>query len=340
MPLTADQQKIFEVLSTSLAKSHGPGTIKILGGDEVSDIPRTPTGIPSVDYAIGGGLPDGRFIEVYGPESSGKTTLALHCIAEAQKRGKVAAFIDAEHALDINYARALDVDTDSMIINQPNSAEEALSVVEELCISKLPSLIVVDSVAALVPKAELEGDMGANLPGLHARLMSQACRKLTGICAKNGVTIIWLNQIRMKIGVMFGSPETVTGGNALKFYSSIRLDVRRTGQVKDDDVAVANETTVKVVKNKTAPPYRVANFQIKFGEGVDRVLDTLRVAVEKNAVQKSGAWFSFGGEKIGQGEANTVTFLRDNEKVFKAVQAELAKRMTQPVSKEPVIDVE
>lgn len=339
MSLTSDQQKAFEILQSSLAKSFGPGTIKILGGDEVSDLPRFSSGIPSVDIAIGGGYPKGRHIEIYGPESSGKTTLVLHAIAEAQKNGELAAFIDAEHALDINYARTLGVNTDNLIISQPDTAEEALTVLEQLVSSGLAKLIVVDSVAALVPKVEADGELTDSSMGVMARLMSRICRVVTPVAARNDVTVFWINQIRSKIGVMFGSPETTTGGNALKFYSSIRLDVRRTGQVKDGEEAVANETTVKVVKNKTAPPYRVAQFQIKFGHGVDKTLDLVRIAVEKSVIDKSGAWYSFKSQRLGQGEANTVNTLNENPTLLGLIQEELGKRMAQPLVKTPEVEI-
>lgn len=323
MPITADVQKQIELLQASLGKKYGEGTIRVLGGNEVANIKRISTGVPSVDWAIGGGLPEGRMVEIYGPESSGKTTVCLHCIAEHQKQGGIAAIIDAEHALDLAYARSLGVDVNALIVNQPDTAEEALDIVDQLVDSGIVTLIVVDSVAALTPKAELEGDMGAQLPGLQARLMSQACRKLTASASNNGVTIIWINQIRYKIGVMFGSPETTSGGNALKFYCSVRMDIRRKGQVKVGEEAVANETTIKVVKNKTAPPYREADFQIDFGKGVNKVLDLVRIASDKGIITKSGAWFSYGTDRLGQGEKNVSEFLREHPKLLEEITEKL-----------------
>lgn len=323
MPMDAAKQKALELLQASMNKKYGNGTISFLSGDEVAAIPRFSTGVPSVDWAIGGGYPKGRMVEIFGPESSGKTTLTLTAIAEAQKAGGVCAFIDAEHALDLGYAQALGVNIDELIINQPDTAEEALDIAEELCNSGLVQLIVIDSVAALVPKAELDGDMGAQLPGLMARLMSQALRKLTGACAKNSVTILWLNQIRYKIGVMFGSPETTSGGNALKFYASVRLDIRRRGQIKDGETVIANDTELKVIKNKTAPPYRVAEFEIEFGKGVNKTLDLVRVAAKQGVIQKSGAWYSYGSERIGQGEKNAAAFLQENQAVADRVVEQL-----------------
>lgn len=323
MPITAEVQKKIEILQAAIDKDYGKGTIRVLGGNEVANIKRITTGVPSVDWAIGGGLPEGRMVEIYGPESSGKTTLCLHCIAEHQKQGGIAAIIDAEHALDLKYAQNLGVNTNDLIVNQPDNAEEGLDIVERLCTSGVVSLIVIDSVAALAPKAEIEGDMGAQLPGLQARLMSQACRKLTALSSRNNVTIIWINQIRYKIGVMFGSPETTAGGNALKFYCSVRMDIRRRGQVKVGEEAVANETEVKVVKNKTAPPYRTAEFQIDFGTGVNKVLDTFRIAVQKGIIDKSGAWFSYKGEKLGQGEKNGCDTLRENPDILAHITSAL-----------------
>jgi recombination protein RecA len=321
--MDVEKQKAIELLKSSVNKKYGNGTISFLSGNEVSDIARFSTGIPSVDWATGGGYPKGRMVEIFGPESSGKTTLTLTAIAEAQKAGQACAFIDAEHALDLNYAKALGVNIDELIINQPDTAEEALDIVEELSNSNLVQLIVIDSVAALVPKAELDGDMGAQLPGLAARLMSQALRKLTGVCAKNNVTIIWLNQIRYKIGVMFGSPETTSGGNALKFYASIRIDVRRRGQIKNGETIVANETELKVIKNKTAPPYRLVEFEIEFGKGVNKTLDLVRLATKQDIIEKSGAWYSYANERLGQGEKNVANYLTEHEDVANHIMAQL-----------------
>lgn len=332
MPLTAENQKALEILQSSMNKKHGAGTISFLSGKEVSSIPRFSSGIPSVDYAIGGGYPKGRMVEIYGPESSGKTTLTLTAIAEAQKAGSICAFIDAEHALDLGYAQALGVNIDELIINQPDTAEEALDIAEELSNSGLVQLIVIDSVAALVPKAELEGDMGGQLPGLMARLMSQACRKLTGAIMRNSVTIIWINQIRYKIGVLFGSPETTSGGNALKFYASVRIDIRKRGQIKDGETVIANDTEVKIVKNKTAPPYRVAEFEIEFGKGVNKVLDLVRVASKQGIIQKSGAWYSYGGERVGQGEKNAAAFLEENPAVASQITEQLRQLKVEDVN--------
>lgn len=330
MSLTEEKLKAFEILKGGLEKKHGKGVIRLLGGDEVSAMARRSSGIASVDLAIGGGYPRGRFVEIYGPESSGKTTLTLHAIAEAQAAGDVCAFVDAEHAFDIEYAKALGVNVDQLIINQPNTAEEALDIVEELANSKLVDLIVVDSVAALVPTVELEGEMTDSNMGVHARLMSKACRKITGPASRNNVTIIWINQIRMKIGVMFGNPETTTGGNALKFYASVRLDVRKRNQIKDGDVVVATETEVKVVKNKTAPPYRVANFTIEFGKGVDKYVDLLRMASDAKIIEKSGAWYSYKGSRIGQGEKNSALFLKENINLFNEIKDQLSPKHVAP----------
>ncbi len=302
--------KSLEVFMAGLVKKHGPGSIKFLGGNEVARMERTSTGIMGLDLALGGGLPDGRMVEIYGPESSGKTTLTLHAIAAAQKKGKTAAFIDAEHSFDIIYARSLEVDTEKLLFAQPDTAEEALELAQDLAASGLVHLIVIDSVAALVPKAESEGEAGSQLPGLQARLMSQALRKLTPVCSNNKCTIFWINQIRMKIGVMFGSPETTSGGNSLKYYASIRMDVRKTGTQKDGEESTGNETRVKIVKNKTAPPYKEANFVIVFGEGVDMATDLLRAAVNFNIIEKKGAWYSYEGANIAQGEPKTAALIK------------------------------
>jgi recombination protein RecA len=335
LQLSPEKLKQIEILKNSLNKKHGSGSVRILGGEEVVALERYSTGIPAVDWATGGGYPKGRFIEIFGPESSGKTTLTLHAIAEAQKAGDLCAFIDAEHALDIAYARALGVDTDALLISQPSTAEEALDIVEELVLSGLFKFIVVDSVAALVPRAELEADSGAQLPGLQARLMSQACRKLTGPAYRNKVTVFWINQIRYKIGVLFGSPETTAGGNALKFYASIRIDIRKRGQIKVGEVAVANDTELKVIKNKTAPPYRVAEFVINYGTGVDKDISLVRLALELKIIDKAGAWYKYEGANIGQGEANTIAYLNEHPEVKLAIIEKI-----KPTKLEPVIEAE
>ena len=295
-----------------------------LGEREVSDIPAISTTSLSLDAAIGvGGVPRGRIVEIYGPESSGKTTLALHIVAEAQKAGGVAAYIDAEHAMDADYAGKLGVDIDQLLISQPDSGEQALEIAEALVRSNGVDVIVVDSVAALVPRAELDGEMGDSLPGLQARLMSQALRKLTAIVAQSNTCFIFINQIREKIGVMFGSPETTTGGRALKFYSTLRLDIRRIGAIKDGDRVAGNRTKVKVAKNKVAPPFREAEFDIMYGEGISREGDLLDLAVNHNIVEKSGAWFSFKGERLGQGRDNVKNMLKENAELLERIEADV-----------------
>jgi recombination protein RecA len=289
-----------------------------------------PTGSLSLDLALGGGLPKGRIIEIYGPESSGKTTIALHAIAEVQKTGGTAAFIDAEHALDPAYAKRLGVDTDNLLVSQPDNGEQALEIVETLVRSNAVDLIVVDSVAALVPQAEIDGDMGDSHMGLQARLMSQALRKLTGIINKSHATVIFINQIRMKIGVMFGNPETTTGGNALKFYASVRADIRRIGQIKEGEEIVGNRTKVKIVKNKIAPPFRVAEFDIMYNEGISKTGDVLDLAVQHGIVGKAGAWFDYNDAKIGQGREATKLYLKENPKVL----AEIEKKVREKVAEE------
>jgi len=295
-----------------------------------------PTGSLSFDAALGvGGMPRGRVLEIFGPESSGKTTLALHVIAEAQKRGGMAAFIDAEHALDAGYAKKLGVDVDNLLVSQPDFGEQALEIAEALVRSNAIDVLVIDSVAALVPKAELDGEMGDSLPGLQARLMSQALRKLTAIVAKSKTSLIFINQIREKIGVMFGNPETTTGGRALKFYSSVRVDVRRIASIKDGDRVVGNRTKVKIVKNKMAAPFREAEFDILYGEGISKEGDLIDLAVGLNLVEKSGAWFSFGGERIGQGRENARLFIRDHADVRRKLDADVRKAMNLPLPPEP-----
>jgi recombination protein RecA len=308
------RRKAIEAAVSNIEKQFGKGAIQTLGeGGVAPDIACFSSGGPSLDIALGiGGYPRGRVIEIYGPESSGKTTLTLHGIAEIQKAGGVAAFIDAEHALDVNYARRLGVNIEDLLVSQPDTGEQALEIADVLLRSGAIDLVVVDSVAALVPRAELEGDMGDTHVGLQARLMSQALRKLTGTVSKSGASVIFINQIRMKIGVMFGSPETTSGGNALKFYSSIRLDVRRIAALKDGDNVVGNRTRVKVVKNKVAPPFKQAEFDIIYNEGISREGDLLDLGVEDGIVEKSGSWYSYGDERIGQGRENARRFLKDN----------------------------
>ena len=314
---TADKQKALESALAQIERQFGKGSIMKLGKDSpVQEIEATSTGSLGLDIALGiGGLPKGRIIEIYGPESSGKTTLTLHAIAEEQKKGGVCAFVDAEHALDPIYAKKLGVDLDELLISQPDTGEQALEIVDTLVRSGAVSMVVVDSVAALTPKSELEGDMGDSNVGVHARLMSQAMRKLTGSISKSNCMVIFINQIRMKIGVMFGSPETTTGGNALKFYASVRLDIRRIGAIKDRDEVVGNSTRVKVVKNKVAPPFKQVEFDIMYGEGISKTGELLDLGVKAGVVEKSGAWFSYGDERIGQGRENSKTFLKENPQI-------------------------
>jgi len=319
----ADTKK--QSLDTALKQiesQFGKGTIMKLGTRETIEVPSIPTGSFGLDNALGiGGLPKGRVVEIYGPESSGKTTLTLQIIAECQKAGGSAAFIDAEHALDPEYAKALGVDIDELLLSQPDTGEQALEVTDMLVKSGSLDVIVVDSVAALVPRAELEGDMGDSHVGLQARLMSQALRKITGSIQKSNTLVIFINQIRMKIGVMFGSPETTTGGNALKFYSSVRLDIRRIGAIKDGDEVIGNETRVKVVKNKMAPPFKVVEFQILYGKGINKNAEIIEFAVKKGIIEKAGAWYSYKGDKIGQGIAKTSEFLKEHPKVLEEIEA-------------------
>lgn len=313
-----------------ITKQFGDGAIMKLGEAKKVDVELLPSGALSLDLALGGGYPKGRIIEIYGPESSGKTTLTLHAIAEIQKQGGTAAFVDAEHALDPAYAKKVGVDTDNLLVSQPDNGEQALEIVETLVRSNAVDLVVVDSVAALVPQAEIDGDMGDSHMGLQARLMSQALRKLTGIISKSKTTVIFINQIRMKIGVMFGNPETTTGGNALKFYASVRMDIRRTGQIKVGEDIIGNRTKVKIVKNKIAPPFRIAEFDIMYNEGISKTGDVLDLAVQHGVVGKSGAWFDYADAKIGQGREATKVYLKENPKVLdeidKKVRAKVAEQ--------------
>ncbi len=316
------KKKAIELAVASIEKQFGKGSIMVLGGDNLNrDIPVFSTGSPSLDIALGiGGYPRGRVVEIYGPESSGKTTLALHAVAESQRSGGVAAFIDAEHALDVNYAAKLGVNAEELLVSQPDTGEQALEIADTLVRSGAVDLVVIDSVAALVPRAEIEGEMGDAHLGLQARLMSQALRKLTGNLARSQCCMIFVNQVRMKIGVMFGNPETTSGGNALKFYASVRLDVRRIGQIKEGTDATGNRTRVKVVKNKCAPPFRQTEFDIMFGKGISREGDVLDLAAEHGLVEKSGTWYSFEGTRIGQGRENAKRFLKDNPDVYDRMQ--------------------
>jgi recombination protein RecA len=307
----------------TIEKQFGKGAIMKLGDAHAQKVETYPTGAISLDIALGGGIPRGRVVEIYGPESSGKTTLTLHAIAEVQRRGGTAAFIDAEHALDPAYAKRIGVDVENLLLSQPDNGEQALEIVETLVRSNAVDLIVVDSVAALVPRAEIEGDMGDSLPGLQARLMSQALRKLTGVINRSKATVIFINQIRMKIGVMFGNPETTTGGNALKFYASVRMDIRRIGQIKAGDAIVGNRTRVKVVKNKIAPPFREAEFDIMYNEGISRSGDVLDLAAAKNIVEKSGAWYAYNDAKIGQGREATKLYLQEHAEIMEEIAAKV-----------------
>ena len=312
-----------------ITKQFGDGSIRRLGDTQRVDVELISSGSLSVDLALGGGYPKGRIIEIYGPESSGKTTLTLHAIAEVQKAGGTAAFIDAEHALDPAYARRLGVDTDNLLVSQPDNGEQALEIAETLVRSNAVDLVVVDSVAALVPQAEIDGDMGDSHMGLQARLMSQALRKLTGIINKSKTTVIFINQIRMKIGVMFGNPETTTGGNALKFYASVRIDIRRIGQIKVGEDIIGNRTKVKIVKNKIAPPFRVAEFDIMYNEGISRTGDVLDLAVIHGIVGKAGAWFDYKEGKIGQGREAAKVYLKENPKVLDEIEKTVRKKVTE-----------
>ena len=316
-----DKSKALDASLQQIERSYGKGSIMKLGEGQVVETEAVSTGSIGLDIGLGiGGLPKGRVIEIYGPESSGKTTLALHCVAEAQKSGGQCAFIDAEHALDPVYAQKLGVEVDELLISQPDAGEQALEIADTLVRSGAIDVIVIDSVAALVPKAELEGEMGDTHVGLQARLMSQALRKLTGSISRSQCMIIFINQIRMKIGVMFGNPETTSGGNALKFYSSVRLDIRRIGAIKDRDEIVGNQTRVKVVKNKVAPPFKIVEFDIMYGEGISKMGELIDLGVKAEIVEKSGAWFSYDSQRIGQGRENSKQFLRDNPEIAESIE--------------------
>jgi len=321
--------KALGLAQEQINKQFGDGAIRRLGDTQTIDVELISSGALSLDLALGGGYPKGRIIEIYGPESSGKTTLTLHAIAEMQKQGGTAAFVDAEHALDPAYARRLGVDTDNLLVAQPDNGEQALEIVETLVRSNAVDLVVIDSVAALVPQAEIEGEMGDSHMGLQARLMSQALRKLTGIINKSNTIVIFINQIRMKIGVMFGNPETTTGGNALKFYASVRLDIRRTGQIKSGEEIIGNRTKVKVVKNKIAPPFRVAEFDIMYNQGISKTGDVLDLAVLHNIVGKSGAWFDYADAKIGQGREASKKYLSENPKVLDEIEKKVRVKVAE-----------
>lgn len=323
-----DKEKAVESAMQQIERQYGKGAIMKLGSGLVMDVPIIPTGSIALDKALGiGGLPRGRVIEVYGPESSGKTTLALHAVAEAQKTGGIAAFIDAEHALDVGYAKKLGVNCDELLVSQPDTGEQALEIADMLIRSGAIDIVVIDSVAALVPRAEIEGEMGDSHMGLQARLMSQALRKLTGTINKTMTSLIFINQIRMKIGVVFGNPETTAGGNALKFYASIRLDIRRSSPIKDGQDIIGNKTRVKVVKNKLAPPFKEAEFDIMYGEGISKTGDLLDIAVKLDIVEKSGSWYSYLGERIGQGRENIKKYLADNNEIFNEITDKVRKEL-------------
>ena len=324
-----DRSRALETALAQIDKQYGKGTIMRLGSEGVvQDVEVIPTGALSLDLALGvGGVPRGRVVEIYGPESSGKTTLALHVVAEAQKRGGVCAFVDAEHALDVTYAKKLGVNIEDLLVSQPDSGEQALEITEILVRSGGVDVVVIDSVAALVPKAEIEGEMGDAHVGVQARLMSQALRKLTSAISKSKTTVIFINQIRMKIGVMWGSPETTSGGNALKFYASMRLDIRRIGAIKEGNNVLGNRTRVKVVKNKLAPPFREAEFDILYGQGISRDGDILDQAVDNDIVEKSGAWYSYEGERLGQGRNNVVVFFKDNPELMAAIESKVREKL-------------
>ncbi len=331
-----EKLKALQLTMEKLDKTYGKGTVMRLSDERVMDIPAIPTGSLGLDIALGiGGIPRGRVIEIYGPESSGKTTLAMHCISEAQKKGGLAAFIDAEHAFDKLYAEKLGIDTENLLISQPDNGEQALEITEHLIRSGAIDIIVVDSVAALVPRAELEGEMGDSKMGLQARLMSQALRKLTGAISKTGCSCIFINQLREKIGVMFGNPETTTGGNALKFYASVRLDIRRIGQIKESaDSILGNRTKVKVVKNKVAPPFKVVEFDIMYGLGISKSGEILDIGVELEIIQKAGSWFSYDGNKLGQGRDSVKRLIEDNPEMMEELELKIKEKINPKEKKE------
>ena len=334
-----ERKKALELAMSQIDRQYGKGSIMYLGENRTMDIASIPTGAVSLDAALGiGGVPRGRIIEVFGPESSGKTTLALHIVAEAQKLGGLAAFVDAEHALDAIYAKKLGVDTDNLLISQPDTGEQALEITETLVRSGAIDIVVVDSVAALVPRAEIEGDMGDAQMGLQARLMSQAMRKLTAAISKSKCSVLFINQIREKIGVMFGSPETTTGGRALKFYASVRLDIRRIASIKDGDEVVGNRTKVKVVKNKVAPPFREVQFDIIYGKGISKTGDLLDLAVNANIIDKAGTWFSYGDERLGQGRENVKKFLEQNPEMMDDIELKVRRQLGLLPGEAPVED--
>ena len=325
---TKDKEKSLQSALSQIETQFGPGTIMRMGDREVQNIPSISTGSLGLDVALGiGGLPKGRVVEIFGPESSGKTTLTLQIIAECQKAGGTAAFIDAEHALDPSYAEKIGVNVDDLLLSQPDTGEQALEVADIMVKSESVDVLVIDSVAALVPRAEIEGDMGDHHVGLQARLMSQALRKITGSIQKSNTLVIFINQIRMKIGVMFGNPETTTGGNALKFYSSVRLDIRRIGAVKEGDEVVGNETRVKVVKNKVAPPFKQAEFMIRYGEGISKEAELIDLGVKQKLVDKAGAWYSYKGDRIGQGKANVMKFLKENPEIANEIETKIRQEL-------------
>ena len=324
----SEKLKALELAMTQIDRQFGKGSIMRLGDEKIADIEAIPTGSISLDAALGiGGFPRGRVVEIFGPESSGKTTLALHAISEAQKRGGLAAFIDAEHALDAKYSKNLGVDTENLLISQPDTGEQALEIAETLIRSGALDIVVIDSVAALVPKAEIEGEMGDAQMGLQARLMSQAMRKLAGIISKSKTCMIFINQLREKIGVMFGNPETTTGGRALKFYASVRIDIRRIASIKDGESIIGNRTKVKVVKNKVAPPFRTAEFDIMYGTGISREGDLLDLSVDHDIIQKSGTWFSYGEERLGQGRENVKKYLIENQDLLKKINKQVREAL-------------
>jgi len=336
---TRDREKAIDMAVGQIEKQFGKGAIMRLGQNSVTSVANISTGSISIDHALGiGGVPRGRVIEIYGPEASGKTTLTLQIIAQAQSNGGTAAFVDAEHALDPTYARKLGVDLDNLLVSQPDNGEQALEIVEMLVRSGGADVVVVDSVAALVPRAEIDGEMGDAQVGLQARLMSQALRKLTAVVSKSSTSLIFINQLREKIGVMFGSPETTTGGRALKFYSSVRIDIRRIGAIKDGDQVTGNRTRVKIVKNKLAPPFRIAEFDLMYGEGVSREGDLLDLAVERRLVEKSGTWFSYSGERLGQGREKVKLFLKQHPEIFDSIDARVRKELG--LTAEPAADAE